>query len=73
MSNKIHPAGKPTPEEPDNIACSVCMAEIPESVAVSSEADDYTQHFCGIACYNRWRDESSHADGQTPDTTKGNT
>ncbi|MDT8384061.1 MAG: DUF3330 domain-containing protein [Gammaproteobacteria bacterium] len=77
MSTKAHPAGKPTPEEPDKIACSVCLAEIPESVAVSREADDYTHHFCGLACYNRWRDENSHADGQathtTTHTTKGNT
>ncbi len=52
------PAEKLTPVEPENISCSVCLTEIPESVAVSSEADEYTQHFCGIDCYTKWRDES---------------
>jgi hypothetical protein len=47
---------KPTPKEPGNVACEVCLAEIPESVAMSSEGDEYTQHFCGIECYNKWRE-----------------
>lgn len=48
---------KPTPKEPDNVNCEVCLTEIPESVAMSSEADEYTQHFCGIDCYHKWRDD----------------
>lgn len=70
MSDKTNIAGKPIPEEPSNVACSVCLAEIPESVAVSSEADDYTQHFCGITCYNQWRDErdSAHASTKNGDS-----
>ena len=47
---------KPIPKEPGNVACDVCLAEIPESVAMSSEGDEYTQHFCGIECYDKWRD-----------------
>lgn len=47
---------KPIPKEPGYVACDVCLAEIPESVAMSSEGDEYTQHFCGIECYNKWRD-----------------
>jgi len=47
---------KPTPKEPENVTCDICLAEIPESVAMSSEADEYTQHFCGIECYTRWRE-----------------
>jgi len=39
-----------------NVACDVCLKEIPESVAVSSEGDDYTQYFCGLECYNKWRE-----------------
>ena len=49
---------KPIPKEPGYVACEVCLAEIPESVAMSSEGDEYTQHFCGIECYNKWREES---------------
>lgn len=48
---------KPTPKEPDIVTCEVCLAEIPESVAMSSEADEYTQYFCGIECYNKWREK----------------
>ena len=47
---------KPIPKEPDNVTCDVCLTEIPESVAMSSEADEYTQHFCGIECYKKWRE-----------------
>lgn len=48
---------KPTPKEPRNVSCKVCLAEIPESVATSSEGDEYTQHFCGIECYDKWREK----------------
>lgn len=74
MSEKKNIAEKPVPEEPKTVACSVCLAEIPESVAVSSEADDYTQHFCGITCYTQWRDENESADvkaAKTETTEKG--
>lgn len=47
---------KPTSNEPVKVTCEVCLAEIPESVAMSSEADEYAQHFCGIDCYNKWRE-----------------
>lgn len=47
---------KPIPKEPAIVTCDVCLAEIPESVAMSSEADEYTQHFCGIECYKKWRE-----------------
>ena len=68
MPDKRNIAGKPIPEEPSNVACSVCLAEIPESVAVSSEADDYAQHFCGITCYTQWRDESDSSHASTTHT-----
>lgn len=58
MSEKTNVEEKPVPEEPKTVACSICLTEIPESVAMSSEADDYTQHFCGITCYNKWHEES---------------
>ena len=60
---------KPIPKEPGYVACDVCLKEIPESVAVSSEADDYTQHFCGIECYNKWRE----TEAQKGETREGNT
>lgn len=59
MSEKTNHVGKPIPKEPDNVVCDICLTEIPESVAVSSEGDEYAQHFCGITCYTKWRDEHS--------------
>lgn len=47
---------KPIPSEPDNVACHICLTEIPQSVASNQEADEYTQHFCGIECYSIWKD-----------------
>lgn len=38
------------------LACSVCMAEIPESEATSVEATDYVAYFCGFECYAQWRE-----------------
>jgi hypothetical protein len=65
MSDKPKATEKPTPAEPDSVACSVCLKEIPESVAMSSEADEYTQHFCGIECYNKWREEAEEEPKKT--------
>lgn len=59
MSEKTTRSEKLIPTEPEKVSCSICLTEIPESVAVSSEADDYTQHFCGSTCYTQWRDEKN--------------
>lgn len=64
MSEKINVTDSPTSEELDKVACDVCLTEIPKSVAVSSEADEYTQYFCGTECYTKWRDENDTADPQ---------
>lgn len=37
------------------VACSVCLAEIPHSVAKSHEGAEYVYYFCGDACYARWK------------------
>jgi len=51
-------ATKLVPAEPEYLACEICLEEIPESVANSQEADEYTQHFCGIECYSIWKSEA---------------
>jgi hypothetical protein len=61
MVEKIVP-DKPVPEEEDYIACQVCLKEIPKSAAMSQEADDYTLHFCGIECYNKWKSSLEEKD-----------
>ncbi len=58
MSEKTNTAEKLPPSKSDNVACNICLTEIPESVAMSSEADEYTQYFCGIECYTQWRNKT---------------
>ena len=40
------------------IPCAVCQREIPLSAAASREASDYVEYFCGLECYDRWRNQS---------------
>jgi len=44
-------------KEPDWAASKVCMKEIPFSEAVVPEAIDYVAHFCGVQCYDKWRNQ----------------
>ncbi len=37
------------------LSCAVCQREIPVSAAVSPESSDYVMHFCGLECYEQWR------------------
>jgi Domain of unknown function (DUF3330) len=43
---------------PDRIACTVCQHEIPASEALVAEATDYVVYFCGLDCYERWRNQA---------------
>jgi hypothetical protein len=45
-------------ETPTTIACDVCMAEVPASVAQTAEGPDYVQHFCGLDCLEKWQEQS---------------
>jgi YHS domain-containing protein len=36
------------------VPCAVCQKEIPKSVALSSENQDYVLYFCGPDCYEEW-------------------
>ncbi len=48
---------KITPAETEYVTCAVCLKEIPASVAMSQEGDEYTQHFCGLECYSKWKQQ----------------
>lgn len=54
------------PEEPQQVLCEICLKEIPRSVAMSHEAQDYVLHFCGYDCYAEWQRKNNI----TPDTGK---
>ena len=45
---------KSIPAEVEVVSCAVCQKEIPKSVALSSEDQDYVLHFCGLDCYEEW-------------------
>ena len=68
MSEKSRQADTPTSEELDKVACDTCLTEIPKSVAMSSEADEYTQYFCGTECYTKWRSEDNSDNTPEPST-----
>jgi hypothetical protein len=41
----------------DRIPCNVCQHEVPVSEALVAEAVDYVAYFCGLDCYERWRNQ----------------
>ena len=60
----LHPPNLPSEpshglrEPASYIPCAVCQREIPLSAAVWRESSDYVAHFCGLECYERWRNQS---------------
>ena len=46
----------------ENIACEVCLKEIPQSEAKVVEVDDYVVNFCGLECYEKWQKEEAKKD-----------
>ncbi|MCF6218300.1 MAG: DUF3330 domain-containing protein [Gammaproteobacteria bacterium] len=42
------------PEEPEVLACKICMEEIPKDLAKREEGAEYVYHFCGQACFEKW-------------------
>jgi hypothetical protein len=49
--------GLPSAEPASHVSCSVCHHEIPLSAAVWREGSDYVAYFCGLECYERWRNQ----------------
>jgi hypothetical protein len=48
---------KMTPKEPEHVSCDICMKEIPIDEANSFEAVDYVIHFCGLECFDKWKEK----------------
>ena len=46
-------ANKSTNEE--QVACEVCLKEIPASAATCDEVEEYVRYFCGLECYATWK------------------
>jgi uncharacterized protein (DUF736 family) len=46
---------KQSTENLELVECEVCLKEIPASEAKNEEASDYVLHFCGLECFDKWR------------------
>jgi len=46
-----------TVKNPETIPCEVCLSEIPDSVDANTEASEYVSSYCGLECYQQWRDK----------------
>ncbi|HEB62956.1 MAG TPA: DUF3330 domain-containing protein [Gammaproteobacteria bacterium] len=57
-----------TQDEPQ-VSCGICMSEIPASVALSIEGDEYVQYVCGIPCHHKWKEQSEK--NRNPDVEAG--
>jgi hypothetical protein len=45
------------PVGPTIVSCEVCLKEVPITEATVSEATDYVVHFCGLECYEKWKNQ----------------
>jgi len=45
--------------EVEQVACDVCLKEVPLTEATVPEALDYVAHFCGLECYEQWKKQGS--------------
>ena len=39
----------------EHISCEICKKEVPLNEAVNPETADYIVHFCGLECYEEWK------------------
>lgn len=46
------------PVEVPQVACEVCLREVPATEAIVAEAVDYVVNFCGLECYGIWKRRS---------------
>jgi hypothetical protein len=56
---------KNVPRE-QKVKCETCLKEIPRSEAKSREADEYVIWFCGLECYEEWRETEDRSNRDQP-------
>ncbi len=47
------------PVEGALVSCEVCLKEVPIAEAAIPEATDYFVHFCGLECYEKWKNQGA--------------
>jgi len=52
---------EPRNSDMEQVACEICLKEIPVSEAKTAEAVDYVMYFCGLECYAKWKDQNEKA------------
>ncbi len=50
------------PEDDQLVSCEVCLKSVPASEADIVEANDYVAYFCGLECYDIWRNKEKQSD-----------
>lgn len=45
------------PVKVEQVACEICLREVPLTEAIVPEAADYVAHFCGLECYQEWKNQ----------------
>ncbi|OIQ98668.1 hypothetical protein GALL_193260 [mine drainage metagenome] len=56
---------KNKPIDVECVACEVCLKEVPKSTAIASETTDYVAYFCGLNCYEKWKNQSVKTSDQS--------
>ena len=52
------------PVEVERVVCEICLKEVPITEATVPEATDYIVHFCGLECYEKWKNPREKSDDQ---------
>ena len=50
------------PVKVERVACEICLKEVPITEATVPEATDYVVHFCGLECYQKWKNQGGKPD-----------
>lgn len=53
--------------EVEQLVCEVCLKEVPASDSTGPEVTDYVAHFCGLECYEIWKNQNEKPDVQSAD------
>ena len=46
-------------DEIELISCEICLKEVPLTDAEVPETMDYVVHFCGLECYELWKNKAA--------------
>ncbi len=41
-----------------NVSCEICQKEIPKSLAMVAEAEEYVRYYCGSECFEKREEQS---------------